>query len=137
MDGGWRRHWRRAGAGDDAVWAIQATATASPGGVEAGGGGWTEASGGTGGGRVQAMMTVWAIPASNTASDTAWPRVNGIQHCILGMGWMPFTLDPPHLDHPSSALGRSACCRRTRGNAQSGLPSCIPPTMSATGLTRV
>ena len=48
MDGGWRRHWRRAGAGDDAVWAIQATATASPGGVEAGGGGWTEAGGGTG-----------------------------------------------------------------------------------------
>ena len=36
----------RAGAGDDAVWAIPATATASPGGVEAGGGGWTEAGGG-------------------------------------------------------------------------------------------
>ena len=42
--------------GGDAVWAIPATATASPGGVEAGGGGWTEAGGGTGGGRVQAMM---------------------------------------------------------------------------------
>ena len=34
--------------GGDAVWAIQATTTASPGGVEAGGGGWTEAGGGTG-----------------------------------------------------------------------------------------
>ena len=33
MDGGWRRHWRRAVA--MTVWAIQASDTASSGGVEA------------------------------------------------------------------------------------------------------
>ena len=60
--------------GGDAVWAIPATATASRGGVEAGGGGWTEAGGGTGGGRVQAMMTVWAIQATATASRGGWRR---------------------------------------------------------------